>query len=88
LIWRGIKVCEPDRESVIKKDEDQSPGHPHPDHLKNQVLNFTKDLLELTEKFVNRIQEPEFRGIVQTAFDDALVEARKTADEYGIPNPL
>jgi hypothetical protein len=64
------------------------PGDEHPDQLKNQVLNFTRDLFVLTEKFVKRIKEPEFRGMVQTALDDALIEARKTADEYAIPNPL
>jgi hypothetical protein len=57
------------------------------DHLKNQVLEFAKDLRRLTEDFIGCV-EPEFQGIVRTALNRALSEAKKTADNYGIPNPI
>jgi hypothetical protein len=63
-------------------------GREHPDHLKNQVLNLTRDLLALTTRFVKQIKEPEFRAMAQKALEDALIEAKKTAKEHDIPNPL
>ncbi len=62
-------------------------GHNGPDHLKNQVIEFAKDLRRLTEEFIKCV-EPQFRDIARTALDKALIEANKTADYYRIPNPL
>jgi hypothetical protein len=63
------------------------PGHDGPDHLKNQVLEFAKDLRRITENFIGCV-EPRFHTTVRTALDKALCEADKTANHYGIPNPL
>ncbi len=63
------------------------PGHDGPDHLKNQVLEFAKDLRRLTEKFIECV-EPQFCDIARTALKNALNKAAQTADHYGIPNPL
>ncbi len=62
-------------------------GHDGPDHIKNQVLEFAKDLRRITEQFIGCVG-PQFRTIVRTAFDDALGEAKKTADCHGVPSPL
>ncbi len=62
-------------------------GKDGPDHLKNQVIEFAKDLRRLTEEFIKCV-ELRFRDIARTALDKALDEAKKTADYYGIPNPL
>jgi hypothetical protein len=62
-------------------------GHDGQDHLKNQVLEFAKDLRRLTEEFI-KCADPQFRGIIRTSLDDALTEAKKTAEHFGIPNPL
>jgi hypothetical protein len=63
------------------------PGFEGPGHLKNQVLNFAKDLRRITEKFVICVR-PEFRNLVQAALDYALVEAKRETDLRGVPNPL
>jgi hypothetical protein len=62
-------------------------GHEGPDHLKNQVLEFAKDLRTLTEEFA-RNAGPAFRDSAQGAFREALKEANRAADHYGIANPL
>jgi|ERR1700675_741001 hypothetical protein len=63
------------------------PGHDSPNHLKNQVIEFAKDLRRLTEEFA-KCAEPDFRPIIRTTLDNALDEAKKTADSYKIPVPL
>ena len=63
------------------------PGHDGSDHLKNQVLAFAKDLRRITERFIECV-EPQFHSIVRATLDKALVEAEKTANFYGIPNPF
>lgn len=63
------------------------PGHDGPDHLKNQVLNFAKDLRGLTERFADSM-ETDFRGSVRHALRKALEEAKLVADHYRIANPL
>jgi hypothetical protein len=57
------------------------------DHLKNQVLEFAKDLRSLVEQFMNSA-DAAFRDNIRRALDEALREAKLTADLYGIPNPL
>jgi hypothetical protein len=63
------------------------PGHEHHDHLKNQVLKFAQNLRYITAVFIKKVR-PEFRSLVQNAFDKALNEAKTTAGCYGIANPL
>jgi hypothetical protein len=63
------------------------PGDDDPTHLKNQAINFAKDLRRLTEEFI-RCVEPQFRGLAEGALDEALSEAGKTADYYSIPDTL
>lgn len=63
------------------------PGYNGPKHLKNQVLDFAKDLRQLTEEFINCV-EPQFQNVVRAALDSALVHAKNTADSCGITNPL
>jgi len=63
------------------------PGDDGPDHLKNQVIEFAKDLRRLAEAFIKCV-DPQFRDIARAALDKALIEAKKTADCYGIANPL
>jgi hypothetical protein len=63
------------------------PGHDGPDHLKNQVLEFAKDLRRITENFIACV-EPKFHAIVRTTLDKALDEANKTANHCRISNPL
>jgi hypothetical protein len=62
-------------------------GHDGPDHLKNQVLNFAKDLRGLTEQFAASVHT-NFRGGVRHALQKALEEAKFAADHYGIATPL
>jgi hypothetical protein len=57
------------------------------DHLKNQVLEFAKDLRSLIEQFLN-FADPVFRDSIRQALDKALREAKLTADLYGVPDPL
>jgi hypothetical protein len=63
------------------------PGHDGSDHIKNQVLEFAKDLRRITEQFIGCVK-PQFQAIVRTTLANALSEAKKTADRHGIPNPL
>jgi len=62
-------------------------GHDGPDHLKNQVLEFAKDLCRVTHVFAGCVK-PEFRDNVQAALQKALSEAESAAQFYGIANPL
>lgn len=57
------------------------------DHLKNQVLNFAKEIRDLTEQ-LTRQADPSFAPHIRCALDKALGEAQQTADHYGITNPL
>lgn len=56
-------------------------------HLKNQVLNFAKDLRNITEQFIS-CAEPQFRSSARSALDKALAEAGKAASIRSIANPL
>jgi hypothetical protein len=55
--------------------------------LKNQVVNFAKDLIQLTEKFIKCI-EPEFKDQAESALKRARDAAQELADDYKITNPL
>jgi hypothetical protein len=63
------------------------PGHEGDDHINKKVLEFAKDLRQLTEEFVKCVQ-PHFQAIVQSALDSALQEAKSTADGYSVTNPI
>src|SRR5690348_730039 len=56
-------------------------------HLKNQVLNFAKELRDIAEQFA-RHADPSVSPCIRCALDKALAEAQRTADHYGIANPL
>lgn len=62
-------------------------GHDGPDHLKNQVVEFAKDIRKLTEVFIG-VADPDFRVSVESALQRALDEAELAAKHYGINNPL
>lgn len=62
-------------------------GQDGTDHLKNQVLEFAKDLRSLTEKFADSA-DTDFRDSIQHALQKALQEAKLAADLYGIANPF
>lgn len=62
-------------------------GQDGADHLKNQVLEFAKDLRSLIEQFMNSA-DTVFRDSIRQALDKALREAKLTADLYGVPDPL
>ncbi len=68
-------------------DRGQHSGGMGSRQLKEQVLNFASDLLNLTERFIQRV-EPDFRNSAQYALDRALAEAQSAADYYGIGNPF
>jgi hypothetical protein len=75
---------------VYRRSDPRNAGGPdddETDHLKNQVLNFAKDLRRITEAFV-ACTKPELHAIAQTALAKALAEAQATADRYSIRNPL
>lgn len=57
------------------------------DHLKNQVLNFSIELRDLTKE-LTRQADPAFSTGIQNALEKALAEAQLTANHYGITNPL
>lgn len=63
------------------------PGRNSPDHVKNQVVEFAKDLRRLSELFLKRVG-PDFRTSAQSALQKALQEAELEAKHYGIANPL
>jgi hypothetical protein len=63
------------------------PGHDGPDHLKNQLMKFAKDLHRLTEVFIGLV-EPALRGSAPSALQRALNEAQDAANYYGIVNPF
>lgn len=63
------------------------PGHVADDHINKKVLEFAKELRQITEEFVKCVQ-PHFRAIVQSALDSALQEAKSTANGYGVTNPM
>ena len=62
-------------------------GQDGPDHLKNQVLEFAKDLRRLTEQFADSA-DTDFRDSIRYALQKALQDAKLAADLYGVPNPL
>jgi hypothetical protein len=75
---------------VYRRSDPANAGGPdddETDHLKNQVLNFARDLRRITEAFV-ACAKPEFHAMAQTALENALAEAQATADRYSIRNPL
>jgi len=57
------------------------------DDLKNQVLNFAKEIRDLTRQ-LSREADPSFSSRIRVALENALGEAQQTADHYGITNPL
>jgi len=62
-------------------------GQDGPAHLKNQVLEFARDLRKLTEKFADSA-DVNFRDGIRHAFQKALQEAKLAANHYGITDPL
>ena len=62
-------------------------GEDGPDHLKNQVLNFARDLRRLTEEFIKCI-DSKFHHVAGAALHGALAEAKSIADYYEISDPL
>jgi hypothetical protein len=68
-------------------DNAGGPGPDGDDHIKNQVLEFARDLHRTTERFIE-CADKQFCDIVRTTLNQALAEAAKTADFYGIRNPL
>jgi len=62
-------------------------GHDGPDHIKNQVIEFAKDLRGLTERFSQSV-DSDFRTSVQLALEKALKGAAEAANGCGIANPL
>jgi hypothetical protein len=63
------------------------PGQEGPDHLKEQVLQFARDLRILTEEFASKA-DAGFHDSIQCALQEALKEAKVAADHYGIANPF
>lgn len=57
------------------------------DPIRDQVVNFAKDVQRITGKFAQSA-ETDFRGLIQAALDRALGEARKAAQRYGIAIPF
>jgi hypothetical protein len=55
--------------------------------LNKQILGFAKDLERLTEKFVGKV-EAVFNGSAKSELEEALKEAKRVANCYGIPNPF
>lgn len=62
-------------------------GHDGLDHLKNQVLGFATEVVELSRTFVSSV-DATFRPYAVQALQMALVEADHAAGAYGIRNPL
>lgn len=56
-------------------------------HIKNQVLNFARDLRQITEQFVQRA-DCQFTFCIQTALKNALQDAAKRATVLKISNPF
>jgi hypothetical protein len=63
------------------------PGHDGPDHIKNQVLEFAKDLRHLTQRFAQSV-DSDFRESVERALGKALAGGAEAANGCGIINPL
>lgn len=56
-------------------------------HIKNQVLEFARDLLKITREFLGRVK-PDFHGSVECALRKALTAAEEAAVGCEIANPL
>jgi hypothetical protein len=56
--------------------------------LKEQVLNFAKDLRDLTKEFIKHTDDTVSCELARAALHNALNEAQKAADHYRITNPL
>jgi hypothetical protein len=56
-------------------------------HIKNQVLEFARELLEFTTEFGNRANA-DFQGSIQIALQKARKAAEEAADGCKIANPL
>jgi hypothetical protein len=62
-------------------------GGTGPDELKEQVLEFAKDLRRLTEEF-RQNADPVFQDEIQFALTRAIQEAGLAVKHYGISNPI
>lgn len=61
--------------------------HDESSHIKNQVLNFAKDLRQITEQFV-QMADCQFTLSIRGALQNALQEAAKKASVSRISNPF
>jgi hypothetical protein len=61
--------------------------HDGPEHLKNRVLDFAKDLIRLTEDFINSV-EPQFHESAERALQTGRTGGNEAAKACGIANPL
>ena len=62
-------------------------GQDGSDHLKNQPLTFAMSLRNITEKFIEKVED-RFRDSAKTALEKAREGARQAATGCNIPNPL
>lgn len=61
--------------------------HDGPEHIKNKVLEFAKDLHRLTKEFIKCV-EPHFRDTAERGLQKALKGAEEAAKGCNIDNPL
>ncbi len=62
-------------------------GQDGSDHLKNQPLKFATNLRDITEKFIEKVED-RFRDSAKTALEKAREGARQAAAGCNINNPL
>jgi hypothetical protein len=62
-------------------------GPSGPGHLKEQVIEFAKDLLQVTKTFVQCARQ-EYKDLAQSALDAAYRDAQEAAGDLEIPIPF
>ena len=62
-------------------------GDSGPDHVNQQVLEFAKELLQVTDKFVQCVK-PEFKDLAQSARNDSYEDAQHAANAIGVRIPF
>jgi hypothetical protein len=63
------------------------PGHDGPDHLNKQVIEFANNLRGVTAVFIESVEEV-FRENAQSALWEAIKDAERAAEKYGIALPF
>lgn len=63
-------------------------GHEGPDHLNEQVIAAARDLHQITLRFINKMEDKEFKASAKKALEDALYEAQDASESLHIANPL